>query len=262
MPRTTIVQFPNGPVLGEGENSIQPTIQSKDGSSYNTQSSINTSKYSGILEQHRKHKSGETKTHRTHAWRSIPKSVDIKVPGFYTIMQEQMMGNDTSASSNSSKAQNNVSATDISNLSSTSCSKTATEMLLQAENTKLQEQLKELKQIIQIQREENLRLTEKVREEVKATVDERIDDQMEQRFQQMMDQIATQWTTHQTVYPMNTDNQGFNTKDDHYKFQEQHRIVSKPKAQQIMDATTPPRNKVMRYDENKPTTPMEGQSPT
>jgi hypothetical protein len=37
MLQTTIVQFPNGPILREGDSSVQPTLQSKDGSSYNTQ---------------------------------------------------------------------------------------------------------------------------------------------------------------------------------------------------------------------------------
>jgi hypothetical protein len=239
MSPTTIVQFPNRPILRDN-NSVQPTVQSKDGSSYNTQSvSITTGKYSGILEQHLKHKSGETQTMGTNAWRSIPKSVNIKAPGFYEIMQDQLMGTDTTVSSNSSKVHNNISETDISNLSSISCSKTATELLLQAENTKLQEQMKELQKIIKTQREENIRLTEQVREEVQSTVDERIDDRMEKRFQQMMDQMVTTWTMYQTGYPMTTRNQGLDTNEDTSTLQGQRRIASKPKARQIMDATTP-----------------------
>jgi hypothetical protein len=40
------------------------------------------------------------------------------------------------------------------------------------------------------------------------------------------------------------------------------RSATKPKVRQIMDATTPPRNKVRKYDAKESATPMEGQSPT
>jgi hypothetical protein len=84
---------------------------------------------------------------------------------------------------------------------------------------------------------------------------------MEIRFQQMMDQMATQWTMYQIGYPMERQNPGPDS-NEVSNLQGNRGTASKPKVRHIMEATTPPRNKVMRYDDNKPNTPMEGQSPT
>jgi hypothetical protein len=177
-------------------------------------------------------------------------------------MQDQLMGNDVSVSSSSSKLQNNISETEISNLSSTGYSKTAQEYTLEMENKRLQQQMEDLKRIIEEQREENLRLQEQVRKEVHATVDGRIDERMETKFQQMMDLMITQWTTHQPGHTMNIHNQIPQIGDIEGRHNDPQRLVAKSKVRQIMDATTPPRNKVRKYDVKESATPMEGQSPT
>jgi hypothetical protein len=122
--------------------------------------------------------------------------------------------------------------------------------------------MEELKRIIKNQREENIRLTEQVREEVHATVDERIDDRMEMRLQQITDQMVTKRTTYQTGYTRDTHYQGSDSTEIDNTNNGKWRNISKPKVRQIMDATTPPRNKVMKYDDRDSNTPMEGQSPT